>query len=230
MILANKIVAPHGQVKIASRAMLPVKNGAMAEIATFESAGGDDGRDHFALLFGGPSAECDIPLVRVHSECVTGDVLGSLRCDCGDQLEEALDRMSSAGGILIYLRQEGRGIGLREKIKAYRLQQDGLDTFEANLALGHPEDARGYEHAAAMLKALGVKRIRLLTRNRHKVDALTGAGIEITEVVPTGVHVNRHNRRYIEAKERRCPEVFYGGQLDPFGGQISHSEPTRAQG
>jgi GTP cyclohydrolase II len=188
---------------IITRNKLPLDNGAVPEIITFDNFEEDDGRDHFALIFGQTSPAETSPLVRVHSECVTGDVLGSLRCDCGKQLDESLERLSHEGGILIYLRQEGRGIGLREKLKAYRLQEQGLDTFQANLALGHAEDSRRYEIAAMILMTLGIKRIRLLTRNHHKAVALCHCGIAVDEVVPTGIYSNDFNKRYLEAKEMR---------------------------
>lgn len=202
-------------MRIAARARLPLENGATPDILTFEDVQGGDGRDHFALVFGCPYPAGSVPLVRVHSECVTGDVLGSLRCDCGKQLEEALDLFAREGGILIYLRQEGRGIGLREKIKAYCLQQEGFDTFEANVALGHPEDNRDYALAAGMLAALGIGQIRLLTRNHHKARALATRGIDIAEVVPTGVYRTRFNQRYLEAKERKLEKGLRGLQRGP---------------
>jgi len=166
-----------------------------AHLVTFD--GLVDGRDHVALALGHTEAT---PLVRLHSECLTGDVLGSARCDCGAQLHEAVRRISRAGGYLLYLRQEGRGIGLTAKIDAYALQDRGLDTYEANVALGYPEDARDYTVAAQMLAALGEPRVRLLTNNPHKVRQLAALGVAVDEQVPTGVHVSSDNRRYLTAK------------------------------
>jgi GTP cyclohydrolase II len=159
-----------------------------------------DGREHLAIELGTPS---DRPLVRLHSECLTGDVFGSGRCDCGPQLREAVERISDAGGYLLYLRQEGRGIGLYAKLDAYGLQDAGLDTYEANLALGHGEDERDYLVAAQMLQALGVSRVALLSNNPDKAWQLRELGITIAERVPTAVHRSSENARYLEAKARR---------------------------
>ena len=159
-----------------------------------------DRLEHFALMLGSPDPLC--PLVRVHSECVTGDVLRSIRCDCGPQLNEAIQCLHDAGGYLLYLRQEGRGIGLYQKLAAYRLQDDGHDTFEANRLLGFRDDEREYGSAAAMLVALSVSRIRLLSNNPDKQAQLEAAGIIVAERIPTGVFVAEHNRRYLEAKVR----------------------------
>ncbi|MBM72323.1 MAG: GTP cyclohydrolase II [Crocinitomicaceae bacterium] len=139
--------------------------------------------------------------VRIHSECMTGDVFSSSRCDCGEQLDTSLMKLQQDGGILIYLRQEGRGIGLIEKLKAYNLQDDGLDTYEANVNLGHPEDARSFETAVEVLKYLGVKRIKLLTNNPDKVRAFDLVeSIEVLERIPLQVGVVPENKEYIEAK------------------------------
>ena len=139
--------------------------------------------------------------VRIHSECMTGDVFSSLRCDCGAQLDTSLMKLQQDGGVLIYLRQEGRGIGLVEKLKAYNLQDDGLDTYEANVNLGHPEDARSFETAVEVLKYLGVKRIKLLTNNPDKVRAFDLVeSIEVSERLPLQVGVVHENKEYLEAK------------------------------
>jgi len=152
---------------------------------------------------GGPS------LVRIHSECLTGDVFGSLRCDCGEQLEEALKLVGSAGcGVVIYLRQEGRGIGLENKILAYHLQERGLDTVEANLALGFPADLREYSVAASILRELGIRKIRLITNNPAKLDDLEEAGIEVVERVPLIVKSNPHNARYLQTKKHRLGHLL----------------------
>ena len=161
-------------------------------------------REHFVLGLGPyqrpPSGA---PLVRVHSECLTGEVLGSLRCDCGPQLREAIARISVAGGYLAYLRQEGRGIGLYSKLDAYRLQDDGLDTFEANRALGFDEDAREFGVAARMLLALGARRIDLITGNEQKVRDLVSAGVAVRRTVPTACHQTAENVHYLDAKRAR---------------------------
>jgi GTP cyclohydrolase II len=159
-----------------------------------------DGREHVAIRLGEPSG---VPLVRLHSECLTGDALGSLRCDCGPQLAEALVKLSTRGGYLLYLRQEGRGIGLYAKLDAYGLQDAGLDTYEANLALGHAEDERDYLVAAQMLHALGIPRVALLSNNPDKAWQLSESGVTVVERVPTAVHRSTDNARYLEAKARR---------------------------
>jgi GTP cyclohydrolase II len=144
------------------------------------------------------------PLVRLHSECLTGDIFGSERCDCGPQLREAIERIADAGGFLLYLRQEGRGIGLYSKLDAYALQDTGLDTYEANVALGHGEDERDYSAAAQMLDALGVSRIALLTNNPDKTDQLNRLGVEIARIVPTGIFLSPANAGYLAAKASRA--------------------------
>src|SRR5215210_4469424 len=156
-----------------------------------------DGREHLALTCGSPPA---VPLVRPHSECLTGDAFGSQRCDCGPQLREAVERIAAAGGYLLYLRQEGRGIGLYNKLDAYALQDAGLDTYEANVALGFGEDERDYGVAAEMLFALGVRRIELLTNNPDKVAQLRASGVRVDKCLPTGVHLSRANAPYLAAK------------------------------
>jgi len=155
-----------------------------------------------AIVFGDP-ASAEIPLVRLHSSCFTGDLLHSLRCDCGDQLHSAMQMMSEAGaGVLVYLPQEGRGIGLAEKIKAYNLQDRGLDTVEANLALGHKADLRDYGIGIQILKDIGLKRIRLLTNNPKKTDAFIYGGfdLEVVDQVPIVCPPNEHNERYLAVK------------------------------
>jgi GTP cyclohydrolase II len=168
-----------------------------AEVITF--AGLADGREHLALALGMPPADRP-PLVRLHSECLTGDVFGSQRCDCGPQLREAAERLTEAGGYLLYLRQEGRGIGLYRKLDAYALQDQGMDTYEANRALGHGDDERDYTAAAQMLAAVGATTIDLLTNNPDKSASLRGLGITVREVFPTGVHASAANIRYLAAK------------------------------
>ncbi|MEU8816900.1 GTP cyclohydrolase II [Actinoplanes sp. NPDC048796] len=168
-----------------------------ADVFTF--TGLADGREHLALGLG-PWRDTEVPLVRPHSECLTGDVFGSRRCDCGPQLREAAERITTAGGFLLYLRQEGRGIGLYAKLDAYALQDTGLDTYEANLALGHGEDERDYTAAAQMLHTLGADTIRLLSNNPDKATQLGRLGITIAEQIPTGVHLSDANARYLATK------------------------------
>ncbi len=179
-----------------------VQIGAEAVPAEFMGFDGfEDGLEHVAIRFAGRAADPERPvLVRLHSECLTGDIFASNRCDCGAQLHEAVGQLSEEGGILLYLRQEGRGIGLYAKLDAYRLQDRGVDTFTANRWLNHPEDGRNYGIGARMLRALGVSRIRLLTNNPDKVAQLQAAGIEVAEVRRTGVYVTEANRAYLAAK------------------------------
>ena len=170
-----------------------------ARVLTFD--GLVDGREHLALGLGDwERAARSVPLVRPHSECLTGDVFGSQRCDCGPQLREAVERIAESGGLLLYLRQEGRGIGLYAKLDAYALQDAGLDTYEANVALGRGEDERDYTAAAQMLLALGAGRIRLLSNNPDKAAQLQARGVEVAERIPTGVHLSPANLRYLATK------------------------------
>lgn len=169
----------------------------VGEVVTFDGLA--DGREHLAIRLGEPG---DVPLVRVHSECLTGDVLGSERCDCGPQLREAVARIAADGGYLLYLRQEGRGIGLYAKLDAYALQDGGLDTYAANRALGYADDERDYTAAAQMLDALGERRVALLSNNPDKAEQLAALGIDVVERVPTAVHLSPSNRRYLAAKVR----------------------------
>lgn len=187
---------------IATRARLPIAASEDAEIIAFRSA--DDLREHVALVIGTQRAE-RMPLVRLHSECLTGDILGSLKCDCGPQLDAALHAMAQEAqnggwGVLLYLRQEGRGIGLVNKLRAYRLQDQGFDTLEANTRLGFPEEARDFAVAARMLQLLGVGAIRLMTNNPEKVTALSDAGVTVAERVPHQLPANPHNQRYLDTK------------------------------
>ncbi len=194
-----------GRLRIATRARLPVRVAEDAEIVAFrtpEAAG-----EHVALVIGAPNGRP--PLVRLHSECLTGDVLGSLKCDCGPQLDAALGAMVADGwGILLYLRQEGRGIGLVNKLRAYALQDQGFDTVDANVRLGFAIDARNFGVAARMLMLLKQDRIRLLTNNPDKVSALAAAGIEVVERVPHSLPSNPHNERYLATKRDRTGHQF----------------------
>ena len=186
---------------IVARARLPMEDlPDDAQIIVFRA--GEDGSEHVALTLGAPGGSA--PLVRLHSECLTGDVFASLKCDCGPQLRAALRLMAAdGGGILLYLRDEGRGIGLANKIRAYQLQDRGLDTVEANRRLGFADDARDYMLAAAMLQALGVTSARLLTNNPLKVAGLQQAGIEVAERVAHHLPANPHNADYLAVKRRK---------------------------
>jgi GTP cyclohydrolase II len=192
-------------LRIASRAKLPTRFAEQAEIVAFRSD--EDGAEHVALLVGVPSGRP--PLVRLHSECLTGDVLGSLKCDCGPQLDSALEAIAGSGwGILLYLRQEGRGIGLVNKLRAYALQDQGFDTVDANLRLGFADDERHYTLAARMLAALAQDEVRLLTNNPRKVEGLEAAGIRVSERVPLRAGDNPHSRGYLETKRSRSGHVL----------------------
>lgn len=190
----------------AIRARVPVVLGRTgrhpAELVTFhglpDARDDRNRREHLACLL--PGQGIGPPLVRLHSECLTGDVFGSTRCDCGRQLDEAVRRIAESGGAVLYLRQEGRGIGLYNKLDAYLLQDGRTDTFDANRLLGRDADEREYATAAAMLRALGLLRIRLLTNNPDKVRQLHAHGIDVAEAVPTGVHLTPENAAYLAAK------------------------------
>ncbi|OJY69808.1 MAG: GTP cyclohydrolase II [Sphingobium sp. 66-54] len=185
---------------IAARARLPVEAREDTEIVAFRST--DDPREHIALIVGQPDG--NPPVVRLHSECLTGDVLGSLKCDCGPQLHAALHQIADGRwGVLLYLRQEGRGIGLINKLRAYELQDQGFDTVDANVRLGFAIDARDFGVAARMLGLLGIKAVRLLTNNLAKVAGLEAAGITVTERLPLALPSNPHNERYLATKRDR---------------------------
>jgi GTP cyclohydrolase II len=193
--------ARRSQAEIVARAGLPVDGlAAPAQMVVFRAA--EDGSEHAALVIGAPGGKP--ALVRLHSECLTGDVFGSLKCDCGPQLREALRLIEAAGGgILLYLREEGRGIGLANKIRAYALQDRGLDTVEANRRLGFADDARDHGLAASMLRALGIAAVRLLTNNPAKVAGLEAAGIDVVERVRHQMPANPHNADYLATKRRK---------------------------
>ena len=199
---------------IKRRVMIPMRAGdVMAEFISFN--GDDSGKEHIGIFFEGKREKTDnsVPLVRLHSECLTGDVFGSGRCDCGEQLDEAIDRINEEGGYILYLRQEGRGIGLYAKLEAYALQDQGYDTYQANEMLHLPDDGRDFGIAADMLQALGVSSVRLLTNNPDKAQQLIDNGIDVVELVPTKVHVNQHNRLYLETKAKR---KFHTLKFDPI--------------
>ena len=184
------------------RARVDFKVGAQsnidAEILSFQGLKTD--KEHVAIIFKRSDQTQEMPLVRMHSECLTGDVFHSSRCDCGEQLEETINRMGESGGVILYLRQEGRGIGLYNKIDAYRLQSQGMNTYEANNHLGFDDDLRDFTEAAQMLEALGIKKIRLVTNNPKKIRELSEYGIEISEVVNTSAHIKDGNESYLKAK------------------------------
>ena len=197
---------------VRNQVLVPLRfgDGFATTVRVFTFDGLVDGREHLALGLGNHAAavtrdpqDCPPPLVRLHSECLTGDVLGSERCDCGPQLAEGVEQIDAVGGFVLYLRQEGRGIGLYAKIDAYALQDDGLDTYEANVALGYRPDERDYTVAAQMLAALGVDRLALLSNNPDKEAQLSRLGVTVTERVPTAVHLSAANARYLAAKAGR---------------------------
>ncbi len=188
------------RLEIAARARLPVEASETAEIVAFRSP--EEASDHVALVIG--QRDGQPPVVRLHSECLTGDVLGSLKCDCGPQLHAALHAMADAPwGVLLYLRQEGRGIGLVNKLRAYALQDQGHDTVDANLRLGFPVEARDFAIAGRMLGLLNVPRIRLMTNNPEKVARLEREGIEVIERIPLALPTNPHNEHYLATKRDR---------------------------
>jgi GTP cyclohydrolase II len=185
---------------------------AVGEFQLFCYAGHRDNQEHLALVRGRVRGRRDV-LVRLHSECFTGDVLGSRRCDCGEQLQLAMRRIAAAGaGVILYLRQEGRGIGLPDKLMAYNLQDIGYDTVEANLLPGHDADGRDYEAAAHILKDLGVRSIRLLTNNPHKIESLDELGLEVTDRVPLQATVHSDNAAYLLTKARRMEHLLFLNQ------------------
>jgi GTP cyclohydrolase II len=196
---------------IRTQVLVPLRfgDGYSTTARVFSFDGLVDGQENLAFGLGDRAAPLSssraerVPLVRPHSECLTGDVFGSRRCDCGQQLREAVQRISDSGGYLLYLRQEGRGIGLYAKLEAYALQDTGLDTYEANLALGHREDERSYLAAAQMLTALGVAEIDLLSNNPDKALQLRRFGVNVSARIPTAVHLSDANARYLATKAAR---------------------------
>ena len=236
---AAPVATVRSQVTIPLR--FPYGYAAEAEVLTFHGLA--DGKEHLLLALGqweqsllgaasgDGSAVQSPPLVRLHSECMTGDVFGSERCDCGPQLREAVEEIAAVGGFLLYLRQEGRGIGLYSKLDAYALQDQGLDTYDANLALGHGEDERDYTAAAQMLDALGADRIRLLSNNPDKASQLQALGVDVAEQVPTGVHLSPANRRYLTAKRDRTAHTLELSPADvvPVPGATDSLAPSHAE-
>lgn len=215
-----RAAAPAAEVR--TRVVVPLRfpdgYATTADVVTFH--GLVDGKEHLLLGLGDWRGRLAAladggtpPLVRPHSECLTGDVFGSERCDCGPQLREAVERIADAGGFLLYLRQEGRGIGLYAKLDAYALQDAGLDTYEANLALGRGEDERDYRASAQMLRTMGADRIRLLSNNPDKAAQLAAHGVAVDERVPTGVHLSEANRRYLAVKRDHTSHTLDLGGL-----------------
>jgi GTP cyclohydrolase II len=188
-----------GALRRVSDAKVPLEAHEDCSLVLFREIDGD--AEHVAIVVGRPVAGEPVP-VRLHSACLTGDLLGSLRCDCGLQLQRAVERLAETGGVLLYLAQEGRGTGLANKLRAYRLQDAGLDTLQADRHLGFRDDERDFSAAAAMLRALGYPRIRLLTNNPHKIEALRRAGIEVVDRLPLHTPVNDHNARYMQTKQQ----------------------------
>ena len=192
-------------VKIGAIANLPTRFGDFQVIAFFNNK---DSKEHLALIHG-EVCEHENVLVRLHSECLTGDAIGSLRCDCRDQLIESMKMLNSTDcGILLYLRQEGRGIGLLNKMKAYQLQDFGLDTVDANLALGYRDDERDYAIAAHMLKSLNVRSIKLITNNPNKINGLEKCGIVVVERIPLMIEPNIYNEKYLKTKMEKSGHLL----------------------
>jgi GTP cyclohydrolase II len=192
--------AEAASLRIVVEARLPTALAENGRLIAFRAEDGDG--EHLAFIIGDPKPHEPV-LARLHSECFTGDLLGSLRCDCGEQLRGAIARMREEGGILLYLRQEGRGIGLLNKLRAYRVQDEGFDTLDANLRLGFEADERLFAPAARMLTLLGYRRVRLLTNNPDKVAGLAAEGIEVTERVPHAFPAHAHNEEYLRTKAKR---------------------------
>jgi GTP cyclohydrolase II len=210
-------------VRVVAVAELPTRFGHFRLVGFWNNR---DGKEHVAMVHGDVVGASDVA-VRLHSECLTGDVMGSLRCDCRDQLTEGLQAIRREGrGILLYLRQEGRGIGLLNKIRAYALQEQGLDTVEANQALGFRDDERDYAVAAHMLRSLGVKSVRVVTNNPDKIRQLSQHGVEVSGRIPHVIPPNEFNRFYLETKARRS-----GHMIDLAEERLSEqSDPVLVEG
>jgi len=192
-------------IKRVTEAKMPTKHGNFKVIGYENALNGE----HHVALVKGDIADGEPVLVRVHSECLTGDAFGSLRCDCGEQFAAAARNIEREGrGVLLYMRQEGRGIGLINKLKAYQLQDQGMDTVEANLALGFPEDARDYGVGAQILADLGIKKVKLMTNNPRKLAGLSGYGIEIMERVPIQMNHNERNEHYLKTKKQKLGHML----------------------
>lgn len=211
--MKNSTPSADSDVAVATQVRLPTRYGEMLSRVFVDS---ETGAHHMAL-FMGEVGDGEPVLIRIHSECLTGDVFGSLRCDCGLQLDQAMGQIAKESrGILLYLRQEGRGIGLFNKMRAYALQDEGLDTVEANEHLGFPADARDYHIAARMLDSLGARRLRLLTNNPKKMQALVEHGFDVLERVPLVIPPSRENEAYLATKRSKL-----GHLLSPDGAGAS---------
>jgi 3,4-dihydroxy 2-butanone 4-phosphate synthase/GTP cyclohydrolase II len=203
--LINYRIRHETLIKEIATTHLPLHAYGIFEMKAFENA--LDSAEHFALLRS-PKISNKVPLVRIHSECITGDVFGSCKCDCGEQLKQSMQQLADEGGVLIYLRQEGRGIGLANKLKAYALQEQGYDTVEANLQLGFPADSRDYAVAYQILKYLGLPAIRLLTNNPKKVEAIEQYGLKVIERIPLMVQPTRDNMSYLKTKKQKLGHLL----------------------
>ena len=209
-------------LEIASQARIPLPEGQAARFCVFRDALGSS---PVAIILGDPELSRPVN-VRVHSACLTGDVFGSRRCDCGAQLKLAMTQLSdSGGGIVLYLEQEGRGLGLANKMRAYRLQDDGLDTIDANMMLGFDDDERDYAVAARMLQMIGATRIQLLTNNPGKLEALSEGGVEVCARIPLHTPINPENRRYLATKAARAGH-WLEDMLDPAGATAKSAMPS----
>ncbi|GAL33884.1 GTP cyclohydrolase II [Vibrio maritimus] len=199
-LIASENLVGNTMAEVRARIQLKVgaKSDIDAEMLSFRGLETD--KEHVAIIFKAADKDQALPLVRMHSECLTGDVFHSSRCDCGEQLEETIQKMGREGGIILYLRQEGRGIGLYNKLDAYKLQSEGMNTYEANNHLGFGDDLRDFTEAAQMLKALDIYSIRLVTNNPKKIRELREHGINIEDVVNTSAHVKDGNESYLKAK------------------------------
>jgi GTP cyclohydrolase II len=210
MHVPNRVIRPHEPPRWVASAELPTRFGSFSThvFETPEPEGPGLAREHVALVFGDIVGRHAVP-VRIHSECMTSEVFGSLKCDCKEQLEHAMAEVARRGaGAILYLRQEGRGIGLANKIRAYKLQSEGHDTVDANRLLGLPDDAREYGAAAAMLKHFDVKSVLLMTNNPAKVDALRALGVVIVDRLPVVVPPNPFSHGYLEAKRARMAHAL----------------------
>jgi len=227
LFLLPRLTYPAMEVPSVERltsARIPTVDGEFS-LSLYENS--KDDKDHLALVCGDVETGEEV-LVRVHSECFTGDVLGSLRCDCGEQLDASMRRIAENGqGVLIYLRQEGRGIGLLSKLRAYNLQDDGYDTVEANRILGHGADERDYAIAAQILEDLGVSSARLLTNNPQKIESLAEHGVKITERISLEPHVNRHNAEYLRTKVNRMRHILDLGPANGHAQGNAHGTSLR---
>jgi GTP cyclohydrolase II len=204
-VLAYRRIAARSLRRVAE-ARVPLSDAEDSRVVAFRPS--DGGIEHLAIIIGNPDRDRPV-LTRLHSECFTGDLLGSLRCDCGEQLRGAIAELARAGaGVLLYLAQEGRGIGLVNKLRAYELQDAGYDTLDANFQLGFDDDERIYLPAAEMLGQLGIRQVRLLTNNPAKVEGLARHGVTVTERVPHIFPSNAHNRRYLRTKATRSGHIF----------------------